>query len=88
MILRIIFDRWELVGGASGITLPYNSLSVEFSKFPHYYGFLALAIITIYMNWKINYFKTSNPLEIFIFPVWRALLNSLIRSKTSIPICL
>ena len=57
MILRIIFDRWELVGGASGITLPYNSLSVEFSKFPHYYGFLILAIITIYMNWYVRHSK-------------------------------
>ena len=57
MILRIIFDRWELVGGASGITLPYNSLSVEFSKFPHYYGFLVLAIITIYMNWYVRHSK-------------------------------
>ena len=34
MIFRTLFDRWELVGGAHGITLPHNTLSVEWSKIP------------------------------------------------------
>ncbi len=57
MIFRIIFDHWELVGGASGITLPYNSLPVEWSKIPHYYSFLILAVLAIYTNWYVRHSK-------------------------------
>jgi len=57
MIMRIIFDHWDLVGGASGITLPYNSLPVEWSKIPHYYSFLFLAIAAIYLNWYVRHSK-------------------------------
>ena len=57
MILRIIFDRWELVGGAAGITLPYNSLEAKYMKIPHYYGFLFLAICAIYLNWYVRHSK-------------------------------
>ena len=57
MIFRIVFDHWDLVGGASGITLPYNSLPVQWSKIPHYYSFLLLAVLAIYLNWYVRHSK-------------------------------
>ena len=57
MIMRIVFDHWDLVGGASGITLPFNSLPVQWSKLPHYYSFLFLALAAIYLNWYVRHSK-------------------------------
>ena len=57
MIFRTLFDRWELVGGAHGITLPHNDLSVEWSKIPHYYALLILMVLSIFLSWYIRHSK-------------------------------
>ena len=57
MIFRIVFDRWELVGAAHGITLPHNSLPVEWSKVPHYYALLILMVGAIFLSWSVRHSK-------------------------------
>ncbi len=64
-ILRIGFDNWEWVGGASGIELPIMESSFLhfqfFSKVPYYFIALALALITYGITWwmtnsKVGYY--------------------------------
>ncbi len=64
-ILRIGFDNWEWVGGASGIELPIMESSLRnfqfFSKVPYYFIALALAIIAYLITWwmtrsKVGYY--------------------------------
>ena len=75
MILRIIFDHWEMVGGASGITLKYNSLPVEWSKIPHYYAFLIIGVMSVMLNWYVKHSKFGLAL--------RALSHDEIRSEVA-----
>mgnify|MGYP001498046399 FL=1 len=57
MIFRILFDRWELVGAAHGMTLPHNNLPVEWSKVPHYFALLILMVLSVYLSWFIRHSK-------------------------------
>jgi len=75
MILRILFDHWETVGGASGITLEYNNLAVQWSKIPHYYAFLIIAVLSILLNWYVKHSKFGLAL--------RALAHDEIRSEVA-----
>jgi len=75
MILRIVFDHWDMVGGASGITLKYNNLPVEWSKIPHYYAFLTIALLSVLQNWYVKHSKFGLAL--------RALAHDEIRSEVA-----
>ncbi len=64
-ILRIGFDNWQWVGGASGIELPIMESSLRnfqfFSKVPYYFIALALAALTYLISWwmvnaKVGYY--------------------------------
>lgn len=57
MVVRILFDNWDFVGGVSGINLPLNSLTVQWAKIPYYYGFLIIAVVTVIASYKIRHSK-------------------------------
>lgn len=57
MLARILFDNWGFVGGSNGITLPQLSLDARWIKIPYYYAFLALAIVTVYVAYRIKHSK-------------------------------
>ena len=57
---QIIFQRWELVGAASGLWVPLTSedsiYAMQFhgSKVPYYYLFLIFFVIIFFIAWIIN----------------------------------
>lgn len=57
MIARILFEKWQFVGGAAGLSLPTNDLPVEWAKLPYYYAFLAMAIFGVWASYKIKQSK-------------------------------
>ena len=57
MICRILFEKWQFVGGAAGLSLPTNGMSVEWAKLPYYYGFLALAVLSVWGGYRIKHSK-------------------------------
>ncbi len=57
MVARILFDNWDFVGGANGITLPKLDLSVQWIKLPFYYAFLVIAAVTVYVSYRIKHSK-------------------------------
>ncbi|SFA70452.1 amino acid/amide ABC transporter membrane protein 2, HAAT family [Poseidonocella pacifica] len=57
MIARILFDHWKFVGGANGVALPANDLSVEWAKLPYYYAFVVLAAFSVWLSYKIKHSK-------------------------------
>ena len=57
MIARILFDNWEFIGGANGVTLPPNGLPVLWAKVPYYYAMLAIAAFTIWASYRIKHSK-------------------------------
>lgn len=57
-IMRISFLRWELVGGAQGLSLPIHRSSLYYltwaSKLPYYYVFLGLALLAVGLVYCID----------------------------------
>lgn len=57
MICRILFEKWQWVGGAAGLSLPANDLPVEWAKLPYYYAFLAMAAFGVWAAYRIKHSK-------------------------------
>lgn len=57
MIARILFEKWQFVGGAAGLSLPTNELSVQWAKLPYYYAFLVMAAFAVWASYKIKHSK-------------------------------
>lgn len=57
MIARILFDNWEFIGGANGLTLPTNDLPVLWAKVPYYYAMIAIAAFTVWATYRIKHSK-------------------------------
>lgn len=57
MIARLLFDNWQFVGAANGVTLPITSLSAQWSKLPYYYAMLAIAAVTVWASYRIKHSK-------------------------------
>ena len=57
---QVVFQRWELVGAASGLWVPLTpedswiSLQFHSSKAPYYYVFLFFLVITFFAVWLLN----------------------------------
>jgi branched-chain amino acid transport system permease protein len=57
MVVRILFDNWDFVGGSNGVTLPKLDLSAQWIKLPYYYAFLIIAVVTVYVSYRIKHSK-------------------------------
>jgi branched-chain amino acid transport system permease protein len=57
MLIRILFDNWEFIGGSNGISLPLIDLPVQLVKIPFYYALLILAVVTVYSSYWIKQSK-------------------------------
>jgi branched-chain amino acid transport system permease protein len=57
---QIVFQRWDLVGAASGLWIPltsedsYYALQFHSSKAPYYYLFLIFFVIIFFITWLIS----------------------------------
>ena len=57
---QVVFQRWEMVGAASGLWIPLTEesswLALQFhdSKAPYYYVFLAFFIVTYLLVWRLS----------------------------------
>ena len=57
---QVVFQRWEMVGAASGLWIPLTEesswLALQFhdSKAPYYYVFLAFFAVTYLLVWRLN----------------------------------
>ena len=62
---QVVFQRWELVGAASGLWIPltqedsWSSLQFHSSKAPYYYIFLFFFIITFFSVWLLSRSKVG-----------------------------
>jgi branched-chain amino acid transport system permease protein len=57
MIMRILFDNWDYVGGSNGLSVPVTSLGVQWAKLPYFYGMLVIAVLTVAASYKIKHSK-------------------------------
>ncbi len=57
MIFRILFENWEFVGGAAGVSLQANALPVQWAKLPYYYAFVIMAALAVWASYRIKHSK-------------------------------
>ena len=57
MIMRIVFDNWDYVGGSNGLSVPLTTLDVRWAKLPYFYAMLAIATVTVIASYKIKHSK-------------------------------
>jgi len=57
MIFRILFENWEFVGGAAGVSLKANDLPVQWAKLPYYYAFILMAAFAVWASYRIRHSK-------------------------------
>jgi branched-chain amino acid transport system permease protein len=56
----VIFQRWEMVGAASGLWIPlteessWAALQFHDSKMPYYYVFLGFFVVTYLLVWRLS----------------------------------
>jgi len=57
MLVRILFDNWDFIGGSNGVSLPLLQMPVQLVKIPFYYALLILAVVTVYSSYWIKHSK-------------------------------
>ncbi|POF33577.1 branched-chain amino acid ABC transporter permease [Roseibium marinum] len=57
MIFRILFENWDFVGGAAGVSLKANDLPVQWAKLPYYYAFVLMAAFSVWAAYRIKHSK-------------------------------
>ena len=57
MIFRILFENWDFVGGAAGVSLKANDLPVQWAKLPYYYAFVVMAAFAVWASYRIRHSK-------------------------------
>jgi len=57
LMSALIFDNWELVGGANGLSLPLPQFPREWARVPFYLAMLVAAAGSVLLSWKVAHSK-------------------------------
>lgn len=57
LLLRILLDNWDLIGGSNGMSMPLLRINQTYIKFPFYYGMLLIAIAAVFVSYRIQHSK-------------------------------
>lgn len=57
LMSALVFDNWELVGGANGLSLPIPQYSRDWARVPFYAGMAVTAIGSVLLSWKVAHSK-------------------------------
>lgn len=57
LMAALVFDNWELVGGANGLSLPLPGYSREWARVPFYTAMALAAIGSTWLSWKVAHSK-------------------------------
>lgn len=57
LMSALVFDNWELVGGANGLSLPIPQYSREWARVPFYAGMAVTAVGSVLLSWKVAHSK-------------------------------
>lgn len=56
-VIGLLFDSWEYVGAAAGMSLPLPPFSPQTVKVPFYYAMVASAFGAIYLSYRVSHSK-------------------------------
>jgi len=53
LMTALVFDNWEWVGGANGLSLPLPQFELRWVKVPFYYAMLLTGVGAVWLSWKV-----------------------------------
>ena len=57
LVIFLLMDQWEYVGGANGLSLPLPPFPVEWVKVPFYYAMLISAVLSVLLGYRVAHSK-------------------------------
>ncbi|MGH8910970.1 MAG: branched-chain amino acid ABC transporter permease [Acidimicrobiia bacterium] len=57
LMASLVFDNWDLIGGANGLSLPLPDFSREWVRVPFYSAMAVIAIGSVLLSWKVAHSK-------------------------------
>ncbi len=57
MLVKIIFDNWDYIGGTNGMSMPLLRIPLDVVKFPFYYYMLLIGMGAVYISYRIRHSK-------------------------------
>ena len=57
LMAALVFDNWELVGGANGLSLPLPDFPRQWARAPFYLAMLAAAAGSVLLSWRVAHSK-------------------------------
>lgn len=57
LMAALVFDNWELVGGANGLSLPLPDFPREWVRVPFYSAMAAIAVASVLLSWRVAHSK-------------------------------
>jgi len=57
LVVFLLMDNWEYVGGANGLSLPLAPFPVEWVKVPFYYAMMVSAILAVMLGHRVAHSK-------------------------------
>ena len=53
LMTALVFDNWEWLGGANGLSLPLVPIELRWVKVPFYYAMLLTGIGAVWLSWRV-----------------------------------
>ena len=57
LVIFLLMDNWEYVGGANGLSLPLAPFELSWVKVPFYYGMLVSAVLAVLLGHRVAHSK-------------------------------
>ncbi len=57
LVVFLLMDNWEFVGGSNGLSLPLPPFPVEWAKVPFYYAMLISAVLAVILGYRVAHSK-------------------------------
>lgn len=57
LVIYLLMDNWEFIGGSNGLGLPLAPFPVEWVKVPFYYAMLVAAVLSILLGYRVAHSK-------------------------------
>ncbi len=57
LVVFLLMDNWEFIGGSNGLSLPLPDFPVEWVKVPFYYAMLVAAVLAVILGYRVAHSK-------------------------------
>jgi branched-chain amino acid transport system permease protein len=57
LVIFLLMDNWEYIGGSNGLSLPLPPWPVEWAKVPFYYAMLVTAVLAVILGYRVAHSK-------------------------------